>query len=293
MSTQWILPSIPPHNWFLCLDIDSYFDHEHNPELIPESGFLRPVSVGARDVALNVHFNGDPEQPEFHIRSEEKLSRKEMETANISLQRILGTELDLRPFYDKAANDPVLGNKLIELYGLKRMSRANLFQDMLNRIVEMRLSHKPTAKKMMYKLRERYAPSVLAEGKMLASWPQPSHLLSAEPSVIRSLGPTLRKGEYIVELAHNLMAGTPDLGSLEQADPEIFYDTVLGIKGIGPTAAQDLMLMRNTTQAIFPSNIQRGEEKGLRKWIIMSYGADPNHTTEAQFQKNDCNLEGI
>ena len=27
--SSWTLKSIPPHDWFLCLDVESYFDHEH------------------------------------------------------------------------------------------------------------------------------------------------------------------------------------------------------------------------------------------------------------------------
>ena len=31
--------------------------------------------------------------------------------------------------------------------------------------------------------------------------------------------------------------------------------------------------------------MQKGEEKGLRRWIIWSYGADPNNTSEEEFRK--------
>ena len=113
--SSWTLKSIPPHDWFLCLDIQSYFDHEHDPEKMFEEGFTRPVPVGDRDVVLTVFFNGDPESPEFHIESAESLEKDEIEIANKHLAKILGTEMDLRPLYDKAEGDPVLGDKLTEL----------------------------------------------------------------------------------------------------------------------------------------------------------------------------------
>ncbi len=137
--SNWILKSVPPHDWFLCLDIAQYFDHEHDPETIFEEGYRRPIPVGNRDVIITSFFNGDAENPEFHIECNESLSKDEIEESNQSLSRILGTNLNIRPLYDQAAEDPVLGPKLNEFYGLKRMARANLFEDMLNRIIRMLL----------------------------------------------------------------------------------------------------------------------------------------------------------
>ncbi len=121
--SSWTLESIPPHDWFLCLDIDQYFDHEHDPEKVFEEGFTRPIPVGDRDVMVTSFFNGDPDNPEFHFESPEALSKDEIEKANKSLSRIFGTNLDLRPLYDQAADDPVLGPKLTDYYGFKRMAR--------------------------------------------------------------------------------------------------------------------------------------------------------------------------
>ena len=64
-----------------------------------------------------------------------------------------------------------------------------------------------------------------------------------------------------------------------------FLEAISDVRGIGPTAAQDLMLYRPTTQAYFPSSKIKGEEKGLRKWIILSYGGDPFRTSEAEFER--------
>ena len=291
--SSWSLKSIPPHDWFICLDIDPYFDHEHNPETIFEEGFTRPIPLEERDIIVTVFFNGDPEAPEFHIESQEDLSKEEIQQANRTLARIFGTNIDLRPFYDQVANDPVLGPKLTEFYGLKRMSRATLLEDIMNRIIQMQLSHKPTAKKMAFKVREAYGTHLVHNGKTLPAWPRPFQLAKADPAQIRKMGPTLRKGEYMVGLAQDILAGEVDLDYLDlEADPEEFYEKISKVRGVGPTSAQDLMLFRERTDAIFPSNIKKGKEKGLRKWIIMSYGGDPSNTTEEQFKKLIKNWKG-
>ena len=282
---SWTLTSIPPHDWFLCLDAQEYFDHEHNPEKIFEEGYTRPIPVGDRDVIVTAFFNGDVENPEFHCESGDSLDEKEVKEANRILARILGTELDLRPLYEKASGDPVLGPMLSDLYGLKRMARANLFEDAVNRILEMRLSHKPTAKRMVFDVREKYGTSLVHKGKTLPAWPRPHQLVKADPMAIRRLGPTKRKGEFIIGLAADVLSGNLDLRELEQAEPAAFYDRIKEVRGIGPTSAQQLMLFRNRTDAVFPSNKSSGEEKGLRKWIILSYGGDPDRTSEEEFDR--------
>jgi 3-methyladenine DNA glycosylase/8-oxoguanine DNA glycosylase len=290
--SSWILKSIPPHDWFICLDIESYFDHEHEPEKIFEEGFIRPIPIGETDAIVTVFFNGDTENPEFHIESQESLSKDEIEEANKSLAKIFGTDMDLRPLYDQAENDPVLGDKLTNLYGLKRMTRANLFEDILYRIVQMQMNHKPTAKKMMYKIRETYGTALMLGKKSLPAWPRPHQLMKADPANIRKLGPTLRKGQYLVGLANDITAGEVDMEHLSTCDPQTCYDELTNIKGIGPTSGQDLMMMRGRPDAAFPSNKKSGEEKGLRRWIIWSYGEDPHNTSEDRFQELIKNWKG-
>ncbi len=290
--SSWILKSIPPHDWFLCLDVDQYFDHEHDPEHVFEEGFTRPIPIGKRDAIITSYFNGDPDNPEFHLESVEPLDKEEIEEANKSLRRIFGTDLDMRPLYEKAADDPVLGPKLTELYGLKRMARANLFEDTINRIIEMRLSHKPTAKKMVYKVRENYGSLITAGGVSLPAWPRPHQLVKADPMSIRNLGPTKRKGEFIIGFAEDLLSGEQDLEHLENCPPDEFYNSIKKVRGVGPTSAQQLMLFRNRTDAVFPSNKSSGKEKGLRKWIILNYGGDPDHIAEEDFQEMLANWEG-
>lgn len=291
--SAWTLKSIPPHDWFICLDIDPYFDHEHDPEKIFEEGFTRPISLDDRDIIVSVYFNGDPENPEFSIETDETLSNNEIEQANRVLARILGTNIDLRSFYDQAGDDPVIGPKLNEFYGLKRMARGSLLEDIINRIVQMRLSHKPTAKKMVFKVRDAYGSHLTHNGKKLPAWPRPFQLAKANPAQIRKLGPTLKKGEYLVGLAQDMLAGNVDLEYLDkEADPQEFYDSISEIKGIGPTTGQDLMLFRERTDAVFPSNMTKGKEKGLRKWIIKSYNGDPSDTSEEQFQEMIKNWKG-
>ncbi len=308
----WNILSRPPHDFFLCLDVDSYFDFEHNPEQIFEKGFTRPVPLRSRDVLVTVFFNGDAESPEFTVKAHESLSESEQAEADAVLRRILGTDLDLAPFYDQAADDPVLSSIFSELYGLKRMSRSNFFEDAVNRIIQTQIKHKPTARKMVYDVRSAYGTRLESGDGVVPAWPRPERLVTADPVSMKRHGLSLRKGEYLVGLAEELLHGNlaafteqasgpqdvheggfeaglePDVNRtlqiLESLPPQELYELLVSVRGIGPTTAQDLILFRNRTDGWFASHIERGREKAVRRWIIYSYGGYPDHTSEEDFQ---------
>lgn len=285
MPKHWVLKSKPPHDFYLCLDIETYWDFEHDPETIYESGFKRPLNLAdGHSVVVSIMFNGEVDAPEFNIGCNESLSEDQIAEVNVQLARILGTNLDLKPLYEQAANDPILGPYLNEYYGLKRISRANLFEETINRVVQMNLSHKPTARKMMYKVREKYGNAIMTSEGTIAAWPRPDQLKEATPEQIRACGPTVRKGEYIIGMAEQIVDGSLNFDWLDtKADPITFVNSMVKIKGIGPSAAQQLVLTRNRTDGAFPSTKKSGEEQGLRKWILLTYGVDADTASEEDF----------
>jgi 3-methyladenine DNA glycosylase/8-oxoguanine DNA glycosylase len=282
----WTIKSIAPHDFFLCLDIDQYFDHEHDPMLIFEQGFTRPIPAGDRDYLMTMHFNGDVENPVFTVSCAENITDSEQAEATKAIRRILGCDIDLNPLYQAASDDPVLTPMFQELYGFKRMSRANLFEDTVNRVIQTQISHKPTARKMVYGVREAYGTRLDGPGGPIASWPRPHQLIGGDPEGMKKYGLSLRKGEYVVGFAHEVVSGNIDIQELENLAPQEFIDRVVQVRGIGPTTAQDLLFYRNRPDAVFPPRIDKeGNETGLRYWIIRSYGKDPNKTSEKQFQQ--------
>lgn len=284
MPFSWKLKSIPPHDFFLCLDVGSYFDHEHDPALIPEHGMPRPLSLENRDILVHIFFNGDPEHPVFTIQTDDKPDDSEIEEANRILARILGTGLDLNPLYEQASKDPLLRSMFTELYGLKRMSRGSFFEDAMNRIIISQISHKPTARKMVYGVRIAHGTRLEDRNGIVYAWPRPSRLMTADPVSLKDYGLSQRKGEYIVGLAHEIVSGNLTLDETEKMAPVQFYNRMLEIRGIGPTTAQDVMMFRNRPDAVFPSNVDKGVEKGIRKWIALSYGEDPDAMNEKEFK---------
>ncbi|MGM0556581.1 MAG: DNA-3-methyladenine glycosylase family protein [Myxococcota bacterium] len=275
-----------PHDFFLTLDVDEYFEKEYDAEEIFRGGFARPLTLTDRDVLAVIRWNENPEEPVFHVDfPDHTLSAEEEEEARRAVSRTLGAELDTRAFYEAVEDDPTLGPLVEKHYGFKRLSRANFFQDAMRSIIRTRISHGPTQKRMVQDVRKTWGQAFEWRDRTYYSYPRPSILAKAEPQELREYGISNRKGEYVIGMAKEIIAGELDVDALEQMSPEDFYERVQEIRGIGPSTAQSLLLRRNRTDAIFPSEKTKGKEKGIRRWILMSYGLDPHDTPEDEWQQ--------
>lgn len=296
-SDAWKIASRPPHDFYLCLDVESYFDYEHDPVRMADEGYSRVFSLpDGRDVASTAWFNGDVLNPVFTIRTHEMLSEAERTWVDGLWRRILGTDLDLSGLYDQAGQDRVLSPLLTSLYGLKRLVRASLFEDTVNRIIQTQILHKPTARRMVFSVRQTYASRLETSRGVLTGWPLPSRLAQADPVLMKKHGLSARKGEYLTGWAQWLCndgaGGAKSLQQLEEMEPERLYELLVSIRGIGPTTAQDLIHFRNRTDGFFASNFQKSVQHAVRRWILLSYGEDPDSRNEQLFESLVASWKG-
>lgn len=279
------LHSAPPHDFYLALDVDDYWEAEIEAETIVAHGYVRPLTLSTRDVVAVIRWNEDPDEPVFDVTFPDvELNAGEADEARRKLSRILGTDLDLTGLIAQADGDPVIGPLLREHYGFKRVARANLWEECVDDFVRSRIRHRPTAKRMSQDVRRTWGSTFVVGDTAYYSYPRPEALVDVEPQAFREFGIAKRKGEYIVDLARAIVAGEFDVDAHEALEPGEFYEQIQKIRGIGPSTAQGLMHFRNRTDCIFPSNRDKdGREKGLRRWLAHSYGADPNTTSDVEF----------
>lgn len=279
------IQSCSPHDFFLTLDVEDYFEKEYEAEEIFRGGFARPLTLSGRDILAVIRWNENPEDPVFHVDfPDQTLSADEEEEAGDAIRRTLGTDLDTGAFYDAVAEDDVLGPIVETHYGFKRLSRANFFEDAMRSIIRTRISHGPTQKRMVRDVRKTWGQAFEWRDRTYYSYPRPAVLATAEPQELREYGISKRKGEYIIGMAREIVDGELDVDALEEMSPEDFYERVQEIRGIGPSTAQSLLLRRNRSDAVFPSHKTKGKEKGIRRWILMSYGMDAHDTPEDEWQ---------
>lgn len=269
------LQSLGFHDFYMSLDVNDYFELEHDPEAIAEHGYVRVLKLPERDVLVLTRFEDNHEGPHFLLTTPEQDDPSEAERAEIQRQmsRVLGCGIDTAAFAEALADDPVIAPMLQKHQGFKRLSRPDFFDDAIRTIIRTQISHEPTKKRMMRDVRAAYGTTFEYMGTTYWSYPRPEVLAQVEPEEIKRHRLTLRKGEYITGLAKLIVEGEVDLQQLEAMEPQAFYDAVIAIRGIGPSAAQSLVSRRDRPDSVFP--IKRTKTKrtnGMLKWLLPHYG---------------------
>lgn len=280
------LTSQPPHDFYLALDVEDYWEAEHDPEEIITYGFVRPLSLSTRDVVAVVRWNEEIDEPWFDVAfPQHTLTASEANEARQQLQRVLGVELPIAPLMAQAADDVLLGPLLTKHYGFKRLARATLWEECVDDFVRSRIRHRPTARRMSQDVRRTWGSTFVVNDVTYYGYPRPETVRAVDPDAFREFGIARRKGEYIVGLAQAICDGAIDLGAIEAMAPDEFFEQIQQVRGIGPATAQGLMHFRARPDCTFPSlrDKKTGEERGMRRWFMRAYGLDPATASDADF----------
>jgi DNA-3-methyladenine glycosylase II len=147
-------------------------------------------------------------------------------------------ELDVRPFYRVARNDPIIGPLTRRFRGMKLIRPATLFEMAIDAVIEQQISL-VAARRIRARVVER-----LGERKAgLWIFPGPEAMAQATPATLRQCGLSGRKAEYITGLARMIVDGSFDLDDLKGMSDDEVRSVISGIRGFGRWSA-DYILIR-------------------------------------------------
>ncbi len=150
---------------------------------------------------------------------------------------IVLADLDLRPFYLRAVNDPLLGPATALFHGMKPICPATLFEMAVDAVMEQQISL-TAARRIRSRVIERFGEKIAG----LWVFPEPEAL--ALPQELRACGLSGRKSEYINGLARNVANGSLDLDQLKNLSDNEVRSIINGIRGFGRWSA-DYILIRD------------------------------------------------
>lgn len=127
------------------------------------------------------------------------------------------------------ARDPKLGQAIARIGVIKRTVEPDLFQSLVRAIVGQQISGKAQAA-IWGRMLERFSPLT------------PEKLASVPMEDLQSCGTSLRKAEYIKDIARAVLEGEVDLEALKtMSDAEVCAE-LTKLKGIGPWTAEMLLI---------------------------------------------------
>jgi DNA-3-methyladenine glycosylase II len=168
-----------------------------------------------------------------------------------------------------ARRDRVM-KKLIPQFGEARLqSRGDAFTTLARSIVGQQISVKAAQS-----VWERLVALLGAPPNRVA----PAMVQALQASALREAGLSLRKAEYLLDLAHHFGTGTVHAAQWRQMDDEAIIEELVGIRGIGRWTAEMFLIFHLMRPNVLPL-----DDLGLLKGISLSYfSGEPVSRAEAR-----------
>jgi DNA-3-methyladenine glycosylase II len=195
---------------------------------------------------------------------------------------------DLRPFYDLAKEDPLLGEAVDSFYGLRIIGIPDLFEALCWGILgqQINLAFAYTLKR---RLVENFGRRVEVNGIAYWIFPTPKELSALSVSDFKNLQITSKKSEYLIGVAQLMAEGKLSKDMLrEAANIKEAEKMLVNIRGIGPWTANYVLMRCLRLPSAFPI-----DDVGLHNAIKLLLGKEkkPNKEELMKFAVNWTNWE--
>lgn len=158
-----------------------------------------------------------------------------------TLERLLGTNVDLSGFRRLARKDPLLAPLALRLRGLKPPRFPTVFEALVNGIACQQLSLE-VGIHLLDRLTAAYGPRVPGDPDDLRAFPTPPRLAEAKPADLRKLGFSFAKAHAIIGAAQALCAGTLDLEVLACEQRPVVMERLTALGGVARWTAEYVLL---------------------------------------------------
>lgn len=165
--------------------------------------------------------------------------------------RLLGTDIDLVPFYARAERLPAVAALAARFRGVKPPRFASLWEAIVNSVVFQQLSL-AAAMAAVRRLVLRFASPVDLAGQRLFPFPPPEVVASSTPHDLRTLGLSGAKADALRTCARMIAAGELREEELEALANGEIERRLRELPGIGPWTASVILLRDFRRLDVFP-----------------------------------------
>ncbi len=245
----------------------SIFSHGDREIRIYESGIFSTVlDVSGTICRVIVHSNGNVDDPELkgEFQTGQGLTVNEEEARRL-IWTVINGDLNLLEFYGTVSGDPVMASFVKQLNGVRNFLTPTVFEALVESIIEQQISL-VAAMSMQKTLIRTFGPRLVLGKQTFYAFPGPEILAAASLESLRECGLSSRKGEYIRDLASNIVGGEIDIEGMRTIrDHDPIIGELLAIRGVGPWTAELTALRGLGIYSAFPA-----DDLGLRR-IIAGY----------------------
>jgi len=195
----------------------------------------------------------------------EKATERVKREAREAVERLLGTAIDLAPFYRMARRDKVLWPVAEQFRGFKPPRLLTRFEALVNAIGCQQLTL-TMGIRLIGSLTVEYGLPWESEEGTVYAFPRPADLVNADPEVMRAMKYSYRKAEYIIGMARAIASGELKVDSIDAMDDAAAIARLCEWKGIGRWTAEYALLRGWGRTHIFPGD-DVGARKNIELWL--------------------------
>jgi DNA-3-methyladenine glycosylase II len=176
------------------------------------------------------------------------------------VEKLLGLEFDLPPFYAWASEQPVLAEIVPRLAGFRPPLAPDPFESLVTSITAQQVSLFAA-----FAIRTRMIERFGEQGGLAYGFPTRERIAAADEGELVALGFSRRKAEYVVGLARDEI----DLHELAVLGDDEVRNRLTAIRGLGPWTAEWFLARHLARSRAWPAG-----DLGVRKAAEVLYGLD-------------------
>jgi DNA-3-methyladenine glycosylase II len=230
------------------------------------STYRRVILIQGGPAEVHVCQEGSAEKPRLHVNViGPRVGPRTKDEVDMLLTRMLGLQVDLKPFYRMASHDSKR-RELAEKYrGLKPVRFPTIFETLANAISCQQFTI-AAGLQLLNRLGRLGNLAFKTEAGVVFGSPDPSDLLRLSPRAFRRLGFSRHKTRAFQELSRGILVNRLDLESLTNLNNEDAINFLLGLRGVGRWTAEYALLRGLGRLDVFPGD-DVGARNRLAKWL--------------------------
>ena len=169
-----------------------------------------------------------------------------------TVSRMLGLDASLAGFHAMLEGDPVLAGAVGSLHGLMPAQAETVFEALVHAVVGQQIGAH-VARMIRDGLVATYGTPVQAGDRTLVAFPSPETLLEAGADGLRAQKLSVRKVEYIQDIALRTLEGAIGVTRLGALDDEAAIAELCQVRGIGRWTAEWVLLRSLERSDVIPT----------------------------------------
>jgi DNA-3-methyladenine glycosylase II len=227
--------------------------------------YERVLAAGNQPALVGVRQSGSTNAPRLHVTVRaSRLSGTVKNAAMIALERLLGLRVDLRSFYQLAAQHPGLGELASRFRGLKPPRFPTAWEGLVNGIACQQFSL--TVGILLLNRLAALSGLLFEKGGDRRAFPRPEDLAAATPESLRSLGFNGFKSRELIGLGRRIASDELALEAFADLPSCDAASRLLELPGVGRWTAEYVLLRGLGRIDTFPGD-DIGARNNLARWL--------------------------